>query len=151
MNLRDSPFGLLLRCLSLSRVVSEYSPFAWNIHAAAASCVTYSFGSVFTRSPVFFFHRYVILTGPNFKAILILLNTILEKKSSIIFYYREIELKKTGVLPAQNARGGNMWESNPPGRFLAPLTGFEDRGAHQHPYTPMCSRIIAHPLQKSKQ
>ena len=33
--------------------------------------------------------------------------------------------------------GGNMWESNPPGRFLAPLTGFEDRGAHQHPATPM--------------
>ena len=30
-----------------------------------------------------------------------------------------------------------MWESNPPGRFLAPLTGFEDRGAHQHPATPM--------------
>lgn len=40
-------------------------------------------------------------------------------------------------LPFQNDFGGNMWESNPPGRFLAPLTGFEDRGAHQHPATPM--------------
>ena len=38
--------------------------------------------------------------------------------------------------------GGNMWESNPPGRFLAPLTGFEDRGAHQHPATPMESHHI---------
>ena len=38
--------------------------------------------------------------------------------------------------------GGNMWESNPPGRFLAPLTGFEDRGAHQHPATPMDNHHI---------
>ena len=27
--------------------------------------------------------------------------------------------------------GGSTWESNPPGRFLIPLTGFEDRAAHQ--------------------
>ena len=29
--------------------------------------------------------------------------------------------------------GGNMWESNPPGRFLAPHNGFEDRGAQPAP------------------
>ena len=29
--------------------------------------------------------------------------------------------------------GGSTWESNPPGRFLIPLTGFEDRAAHQRP------------------
>ena len=39
--------------------------------------------------------------------------------------------------------GGNMWESNPPRRFLANITGFEDRGAHQHPSTPMGADIIA--------
>ena len=33
--------------------------------------------------------------------------------------------------------GGNMWESNPPGRFLAPHNGFEDRGTHRRPYTPI--------------
>ena len=33
--------------------------------------------------------------------------------------------------------GGNMWELNPPGRFLAPLNGFEDRGTHQRPSTPI--------------
>ena len=41
------------------------------------------------------------------------------------------------------AFGGNMWESNPPGRLLAPLNGFEDRGAHQHPSTPMGGCIVA--------
>ena len=29
--------------------------------------------------------------------------------------------------------GGNMWESNPPGRFLAPHNGFEDRGTQPAP------------------
>ena len=29
--------------------------------------------------------------------------------------------------------GGSTWESNPPGRFLIPPTGFEDRAAHQRP------------------
>ena len=27
--------------------------------------------------------------------------------------------------------GGSTWESNPPGKFLIPPTGFEDRAAHQ--------------------
>jgi hypothetical protein len=27
--------------------------------------------------------------------------------------------------------GGSTWESNPPGKFLTPLTGFEDRATHQ--------------------
>ena len=44
---------------------------------------------------------------------------------------------RPGKLRFRGDFGGNMWESNPPGRFLAPLTGFEDRGAHQHPATPM--------------
>ena len=54
--------------------------------------------------------------------------------------------------PAESAGalGGNMWESNPPGRLLAPLTGFEDRGAHQHPATPICLSIIAQAIEKSK-
>ena len=46
--------------------------------------------------------------------------------------------------------GGNMWESNPPGRLLAPLNGFEDRAAHQHPSTPMGSGIVSQAFQKSK-
>ena len=50
----------------------------------------------------------------------------------------------------RRASGGNMWESNPPGRLLAPLTGFEDRGAHQHPATPICLCIIAQAIEKSK-
>jgi hypothetical protein len=29
--------------------------------------------------------------------------------------------------------GGSAWESNPPGKFLTPHTGFEDRAAHQRP------------------
>ena len=29
-----------------------------------------------------------------------------------------------------------MWESNPPGKFLTPHTGFEDRRAHQRPSIP---------------
>lgn len=29
--------------------------------------------------------------------------------------------------------GGSVWESNPPGRFLIPPTGFEDRADHQRP------------------
>ena len=48
------------------------------------------------------------------------------------------------------AFGGNMWESNPPGRLLAPLNGFEDRGAHQHPSTPMGFGIVAQLFSKSK-
>ena len=48
------------------------------------------------------------------------------------------------------AFGGNMWESNPPGRLLAPLNGFEDRGAHQHPSTPMGVGIVAQLFSKSK-
>ena len=50
----------------------------------------------------------------------------------------------------RRAIGGNMWESNPPGRLLAPLTGFEDRGAHQHPATPICLYSIAQAIEKSK-
>ena len=46
-------------------------------------------------------------------------------------------LVKTGRRKRQPVPGGNMWESNPPGQFFATLTGFEDRGAHQHPSTPM--------------
>ena len=46
--------------------------------------------------------------------------------------------------------GGNMWESNPPGQFFATLTGFEDRGAHQHPSTPMSAPIIAWALRNCK-
>ena len=52
-----------------------------------------------------------------------------------------VENDKAAGKPA--AFGGNMWESNPPGRLLAPLNGFEDRGAHQHPSTPMGLRIVA--------
>ena len=33
--------------------------------------------------------------------------------------------------------GGNMWESNPPGRLFTTYTGFEDQGAHQNPSTPI--------------
>ena len=33
--------------------------------------------------------------------------------------------------------GGNMWESNPPGQLFTTCNGFEDRGAHQHPSTPI--------------
>ena len=36
--------------------------------------------------------------------------------------------------------GGNMWESNPPRQLFTTLTGFEDRGAHQHPSAPMYSK-----------
>ena len=36
--------------------------------------------------------------------------------------------------------GEGMWESNPPKKLLTPITGFEDRGAHQHPSTPMLER-----------
>ena len=30
--------------------------------------------------------------------------------------------------------GGSVWESNPPSRGLAPITGFEVQAAHQHRY-----------------
>ncbi len=30
--------------------------------------------------------------------------------------------------------GGSVWESNPPSRVLAPITGFEVQAAHQHRY-----------------
>ena len=59
-----------------------------------------------------------------------------------------VENDKAAGKPA--AFGGNMWESNPPGRLLAPLNGFEDRGAHQHPSTPMGSGIVAQLFSKSK-
>ena len=39
--------------------------------------------------------------------------------------------------------GESMWESNPPGQLLTTCNGFEDRGAHQHPSTPIRSAIIA--------
>ena len=52
-----------------------------------------------------------------------------------------------GKLLFRGQFGGNMWESNPPGRFLAPLTGFEDRGAHQHPSTPMDGHCITVPFK----
>ena len=41
--------------------------------------------------------------------------------------------------------GEGMWESNPPKKLLTPITGFEDRGAHQHPSTPMLERTTVHP------
>ena len=39
--------------------------------------------------------------------------------------------------------GESMWESNPPGQLLTTCNGFEDRGAHQHPSTPIRAGIIA--------
>jgi hypothetical protein len=33
--------------------------------------------------------------------------------------------------------GGSVWESNPPPRGLAPITGFEVQAAHQHRYASM--------------
>ena len=57
-----------------------------------------------------------------------------------MFVYRRKMQSRRKIL---RLSGGNMWESNPPGRLLAPLNGFEDRGAHQHPSTPMGLRIVA--------
>jgi hypothetical protein len=34
--------------------------------------------------------------------------------------------------------GGSVWESNPPSRGLAPITGFEVQAAHQHRYASNC-------------
>ena len=38
-------------------------------------------------------------------------------------------------------RGGSVWESNPPPKLLAPVTGFEVQAAHQHRYasTPLAA------------
>ena len=33
--------------------------------------------------------------------------------------------------------GGSAWESNPPRPATRPVTGFEDRGAHRDPTTPV--------------
>ena len=33
-----------------------------------------------------------------------------------------------------SAGGGSVWESNPPSRGLAAITGFEVQAAHQHRY-----------------
>ncbi len=44
--------------------------------------------------------------------------------------------------------GGSAWESNPPGKFLTPHTGFEDRAAHQR-LTRFRVRIIYIGLRKS--
>ena len=40
--------------------------------------------------------------------------------------------------------GGSTWESNPPGRFLIPPTGFEDRAAHQRPTCFLVCRYLNH-------
>lgn len=37
-------------------------------------------------------------------------------------------------LHAMRKSGGSVWESNPPSRVLAPITGFEVQAAHQHRY-----------------
>ena len=37
-----------------------------------------------------------------------------------------------------------MWESNPPRQLFTTNNGFEDRGAHQHPATPIRVKIITH-------
>ena len=60
-------------------------------------------------------------------------------------------IKETAsTMEAEAVIGGNMWESNPPGRFLATHNGFEDRGAHQHPSTPVDFRIIQYAANKCK-
>jgi hypothetical protein len=40
--------------------------------------------------------------------------------------------------------GGSVWESNPPPKLLAPVTGFEVQAAHQHRYasTPCFGRFL---------
>lgn len=48
--------------------------------------------------------------------------------------------------------GGNMWESNPPGRFLAPHNGFEDRGTQPAPiysHVPTYHSICGHKKQET--
>ena len=57
---------------------------------------------------------------------------------------------KTAPVVTETVFGGNMWESNPPGRLLATHNGFEDRGAHQHPSTPVDFRIIQYAGNKCK-
>ena len=39
-------------------------------------------------------------------------------------------------LPPIYKAGGNVWESDPP-CALERNNGFEDRGAHQHPFAPV--------------
>jgi hypothetical protein len=40
-------------------------------------------------------------------------------------------MKTTTCAKCLKLIGGSAWESNPPGRVLAPHTGFEVREAHQ--------------------
>ncbi len=53
--------------------------------------------------------------------------------------FRSPDIKKTWqkstlkVMGCSELNGGSAWESNPPGKFLTPHTGFEDRAAHQRP------------------
>ena len=94
-NLRDSSLlGVAPSVLSLSRVVSGHSPFAWNLRIAAASCAAYSFGSAFRRSPVPIIHMYELeglgLSQPSW-----LLNSISRKKSSTTFLLSIYSIKNT--------------------------------------------------------
>ena len=43
------------------------------------------------------------------------------------------------VLTVADRTGGSAWESNPPGMGLPPHNGFEDRGRHRAPSTPVLS------------
>ena len=49
-----------------------------------------------------------------------------------------------GSLQSLKKAGGSVWESNPPSRVLAPITGFEVQAAHQHRYA---SRLFFNALQ----
>ena len=58
------------------------------------------------------------------------LHKCLSGRSFIRFY----EVTKNFYNLLKEKAGGSVWESNPPSRVLAPITGFEVQAAHQHRY-----------------
>ena len=62
-----------------------------------------------------------------------------EERGGMEFDYRATE---SGVLKRKSL-GGSAWESNPPGMGLPPHNGFEDRGRHRAPSTPVLSVYVA--------
>ena len=88
-----------------------------------------------------------------------ILNTIVRKKSSAFCTNNyELFMKTITLAPKPRGKakapvrvpldGGNMWESNPPGQLFTTCTGFEDRGAHQHPSTP--DKMLPYRREKGK-
>ena len=58
-----------------------------------------------------------------------------KKGGSFSFWERNIKRTAASItrINAAAENGGDMWESNPPGRLFTVCTGFEDRGTHRHP------------------